>query len=220
VLSFLKKIFQPKTEELVSGIAGPNLGTKVTKSWNPLGTTTTEIKNPEAYFNQPSATPAPTAKPKSKFIAQAKPTPSPAPRVIANPVDNPNFKFDFSKYPSDQGFAVPTPPAAIAREIGDKFPNDATRAAIAFGTENPRWDPMATNSAGNVGGTTDYGIAQDNSGTLADLQRRKGNLLARNGIFTVNDLFNVAKNLKLAQIIYDEGGWGRWNAWKNKGFKL
>jgi len=138
----------------------------------------------------------------------------------AKAVEQPNkdFYFDFSQYPSSRGFQPTQPPAQLATLIRQNFPNEATPAAAVAWAENKGYRPGAV-SLPNANLSRDYGLFQNNSATLADLMKRKPQLIKSLGINSVQDLFDPAKNVRLAKVIKDEGGWGRWFGWQNLGFK-
>lgn len=74
--------------------------------------------------------------------------------------------------------------------------------------ENTQLNPNADYT--NTNGSIDRGLFQINSDTFKDLQRRKGSQLKKTGANTFEDLYDPIINIKVAKIIYDEGGWDRW----------
>jgi hypothetical protein len=127
--------------------------------------------------------------------------------------------FDFEPYQKTGNWEVQQPPsqlgAALRQVFGD---DDAEKAAIVMGTENPAFDPGAVYE--NDNGSKDTGLFQVNSNTLADFLRRKPKQMAAIGVDGEEDLVDPMKNMKVAKLILDEQGWGAWNAPKNKGYSL
>lgn len=114
------------------------------------------------------------------------------------------------------GFGNLLVPRVEASEgVGGKYDKEIQSAGIDLGEatrvlqgENQGRNPRAENR--NNDGSIDRGLFQINSGTFADFQRRKGNLMAQAGIKSYEDMFDPAKNAKMAKIIHDEQGWNAW----------
>lgn len=58
----------------------------------------------------------------------------------------------------------------------------------------------------------DLGLMRVNNGTYYDFMRRKPKQMAEIGITKLEDLYDPEKNIKVAKLNYDEGGWIRWYA--------
>ena len=56
----------------------------------------------------------------------------------------------------------------------------------------------------------DRGLFRINSGSFYDLMKRKKKEMENLGITSYDDMYDVKKNIAVAKIIYDEGGWKRW----------
>jgi hypothetical protein len=116
---------------------------------------------------------------------------------------------------------VPTPmPTAIPggspydTDINKHFMNEATNAFLTLKNENAKLDPRAQNV--NPDGSIDRGIFQINNQTYLDLLGRKGNDVRNLGINSFDDLYDAAKNIQMAKLLYDDrASWDEsgWNAW-------
>lgn len=157
------------------------------------------------YYDHPNL---PTVAPPDKTPT---PMPTQAPQL-------PPRSFDFEPYRVSGDFTPPPMPDYLAKLVWDMFPNEATKAALTLGTENLGYNPNAYNY--NSDGTGDYGMAQINSGTLADFLKRKPNTMRRIGVSSVEDLRDIVKNLQMAKLIREEQGWGAWYGPKNRGFDI
>ena len=67
----------------------------------------------------------------------------------------------------------------------------------------------------NRNGSWDRGLFRINSDTFADYLRRMPELLHNNQIYTWDDMLNIEKNIKMAQIIYIYEGYCAWFAVPN-----
>lgn len=114
------------------------------------------------------------------------------------------------------GFGNLLVPRVEASETASgKYDKEISSAGIDLGEatrvlkgENGARNPRAENR--NNDGSIDRGLFQINSNTFADFQRRKGDLMAQAGIRSYEDMFDPAKNAKMAKIIKDEQGWAAW----------
>src|SRR5574341_2019976 len=98
------------------------------------------------------------------------------PRPTATPTPTPESPlFDFTGYRQSGNFEIQQPPQALGSAMRDIWGDNAERAAVVAGTENPSYDPEAVGV--NKDGSVDVGLFQVNSNTLKDFQRRKGKRL-------------------------------------------
>lgn len=95
--------------------------------------------------------------------------------------------------------------AIIRSEFGDQADN---MIEVLKG-ENASWNPTIQPKA-NRDGSVDRGLFQINSNTFADYQRRMGGQLKKLGINSYEDMFDPAKNAKMAKIILENQGYGAW----------
>ncbi len=101
---------------------------------------------------------------------------------------------------------------ALRESFGDDF-DDAIRV---LGGENAQFDPEAENTS-NSDGSVDRGVFQINSihFSESEFNRRKEKMAAA-GIDVSSpeaaweDMFDPAKNIAMARIIFDEQGWDGW----------
>ena len=178
----------------------------------------TKLSNMNPFKKPMAAAPTPTS----------LPTPMPTPMPTSTPMPTPNpgndMFFNYKQYKTSNDSYMPNqPPPHLAKLLNDEFPNEATKAAIAAGTESG-FNENAYNFNPQGGGaykdSHDYGLFQINNVTLADFQRRFPNQVASMGIKTVEDLRDPVKSTKLAKLIRDKQGWGAWYGPKNRGFNL
>lgn len=179
------------------------------KGWTKAGGGYLRQDDPTAFVDKDKIPP--------EMLPQATPQPTipPESRVDVSP-NSPIF--DFTKYRQTGTFEIPETPAELGGAIRDVFGSDAEKAAVVAGTENPQYDPNATNV--NRDGSIDIGILQINSNTLKDFMRRKPKQVKAAGIESEQDLFDPMKNLKMGKIIMQEQGWNAWYGPKNKGYIL
>jgi hypothetical protein len=78
---------------------------------------------------------------------------------------------------------------------------------IEYG-ENRSYNPNARNF--NSGGTEDRGLFQINSDTFNDFKRRYPKTMASNKIASFDDMYDPYKNAVMANIIFNEQGFGAW----------
>lgn len=165
--------------------------------------------NAQAKMVSPTPTSTPT------------PTPSPTPYIF-------NFNNQVSKYLDkyNQPNKPTQPPENIGRIIRDTFGKDADKAALVAWSENasdpynpaPRdnWNPP--NKDGHT--SWDRGLFQINSDSFNGLMQRRPDEMKQAGVSDWSDMYDPVKNAKVAKMIYDEGGWGRWFGWQNHNFNL
>ena len=200
----------------LSGV-GSNIGGVVSNVTN-------RLSQPAVYkfnFRQPSAVPSPT--PSSSAVPVSFPV-SPTPVSTNN-----NFVFDFNtlkrnpKYATTgprPGFQPQQPPANIGNLIRSTFPKEATTAALVASTENATFNPRRKDNINRADGSIDRGIFQINSNSFNGLMKRRGAELQAKGIFNFDDMWDPKKNIEVARMIYDEGGWGRWFGWQDTGYDI
>jgi len=58
----------------------------------------------------------------------------------------------------------------------------------------------------------DRGLFRINNGTFYDIKRRNPSILKKYNIENYEDMYDVDKNIRMAKIILDEGGYCRWYA--------
>ena len=95
-----------------------------------------------------------------------------------------------------------------ANILASIFGNEAADSVRVLAGENSGHNARARNK--NTNGSEDRGLFQINSDTFNDFWARKQNQMRAAGITNYNDMFDPAKNTKMAKIIKDEQGWKAW----------
>lgn len=107
------------------------------------------------------------------------------------------------------------------KEIQSTFGDEWTNATRVLRYTDSKGETHGENTGFQVGpevdianndGSIDRGLYRINSYTFKDFMRRKKGTLEKNGIYSYEDMYDPAKNIRMAKIIYDEQGWGAWYA--------
>ena len=123
---------------------------------------------------------------------------------------------DYQTTPDAQEFRQP--PDDIGEILRERFPDEATQAAVVAQTESD-YNPDAVGGP-NPGGSIDTGLMQINSDTFQDFFDRKKHLLEEYGITDYSQMKNPILNAAMAKIIKDEQGGGAWYGPKDKGYDI
>lgn len=152
------------------------------------------------------------------------PTPQPSPVSHQPTVGR---ILDVGSYQGVSPSPIPLPERSIQDLLWEQFPNEATQSAVALAGENASFDPNAKNRNNN--GTFDYGLFQNNTGTLRDMlgKQRYAKKLAEAGIFKPEDVLGDPRKSAIASKItreYEQAAgaepWSWWYGWQNKGYNI
>lgn len=150
------------------------------------------------------------------------PVPTPAPQPVISSPSNSNYMFDYSqiKRPRTTNFQPTQPPEYIGKILRDVFPNEATKAATIANTETWSWNPKALNQGNGPGQGVDRGLFQINSNTFGGLLINKLKELQKAGVTNFEQMDDPLLNAKVAKVILDSYGPGRWFGWQDQGYDL
>ena len=112
---------------------------------------------------------------------------------------------------SEEGKQTTTPQninSPYADILTSVFGDEAGDSVRVLAGENQGHNARARNK--NTNGSEDRGLFQINSDTFNDFWARKQNLMRAAGISNYNDMYDPAKNARMAKIIKDEQGWKAW----------
>jgi len=180
-----------------------------------LGSILGNIKNSiGGMFDNKFRSPIPTEDSSPvKLSSIQKEVKSPIPLATATPIPMPTGKPMVSK------INLPTPPPDVSGMIDQVFGEQANNAKQVAASENGTFQPDRDSPA-NTDGSVDRGIFQINSNTFNGLMKRRPDLMEAIGVNNFDQMKDPILNIKVAKIIYDEGGWGRWFGPSRVGLKL
>lgn len=155
--------------------------------------------------------------PKPTKISTKAPTKAPTKSPTRSPqVLGASSDFMFNSLPFGKT-QIPQPPQEVGNALRKYFPNEATQSAIAAWSESG-YSPQAQGK--NRDGSLDRGLMQINSNTFADYKRRMPGIMEQYGIKSYEDMYDMIKNIQMANLIRKYQGWDAWYGPGNQGFDL